>query len=160
MWRAFLLCMLPVQSLALSCTPYGIQDAYLDAAESQDTYFIVRGKLSFKEDDLPKVDWNRQDDVPPITNINAHISGVHLGRLGKRGAFSENITLGVRCFGPWCASAQNGDVVAFVRKGGNGYVLETDPCGGFLFTSPTSEQMRALQNCLDGKTCEASAFPE
>ncbi|MEO9896897.1 MAG: hypothetical protein ABJD13_10295 [Paracoccaceae bacterium] len=159
-WRALLLCLLPLPAYALSCTPYGIQDAYLDAVESSDVYVIVRGTLSFDESTLPKVDWNQQDKVPPVTNISARISGVHLGSLGKRASFSKDVTLSVRCFGPWCGGAHNSDVVAFLRRDDMRYILETDPCGGFLFSSPTSDHMRLLQQCLDGKSCEPTAFPE
>ncbi|MEP3636695.1 MAG: hypothetical protein ABJN14_05460 [Paracoccaceae bacterium] len=159
-WRVLLLCFLPMPALALSCIPYGIQDAYLDAVESPEAYVIVRGKLTFDTSMLPKVDWNQQDKVPPVTNISARISGVHLGSFGKRASFSKDITLSIRCFGPWCGGAHEGDVVAFLRRDDTRYVLETDPCGGFLFAAPNAEHMRSLQQCLDGKSCKSTTFPE
>ena len=160
MWRALLMTMLPVQALALSCMPYGVTDAYLDAAESTETYLVVLGQLTFDEARLPTVDFNNQDATPPLTRIKGSISGVQLGRKGQRAAFTQDIDLHVQCFGPWCSQPSRGQALAFLEKTPEGYVLATDPCGGFLFNKPTREQIQAVQQCLDGGTCEESDFPE
>ena len=156
-WRAlFIGLLLPVQAMALSCLPYGITDAYRDAAEADETYVIVRGTLRFDPGELPEVDLADQAATPALTVIRAEMSGVNVGQKGRRVPFTKPVRLEVRCFGPWCSQPQPGDTLAFLLRKGQRYTLATDPCGGFLFGRPTAAQMRAVQQCLDGRLCPES----
>lgn len=98
-----------------------------------------------------------QDATPKDTSLKAEIEGVALGPLGRRQAGTYKLRLKVSCSGQWCARPRPGDALAFLRRtGGKTYVLETAPCGAFLFNRPRAEDMRAIQNCLNAKPCPAS----
>ena len=57
------------------------------------------------------------------------------------------------CLGPWCGSVANGtEVLAFLRHGKAGYVLEVEPCGGYVFDN-LPEQRRRVRDCLRGDAC-------
>jgi hypothetical protein len=117
----------------------------------------VRGTLRFDASKLPNPD--RTASVPPgpgPTVLDARIEGVALGPNGRREARSYDLRLSVSCAGPWCARPRPGDALAFLRRDGNTYWLETNPCGGFLFNRPDHKTMRAIQNCLNAKPCPAS----
>jgi len=123
---------------------------------SDDQYVIVRGTLRFDAKRLPKEDHSGQTPTPKLTVIPAEIEGVALGPSGLREAGLYKMRLEVRCSGPWCPRPKPGDALAFLRREGQGYVLEDSACGAFLFTRPRAEDMRAVQNCLSSKPCPAS----
>ncbi len=154
-WIAVFIC-LAGQASALSCLPHSVQAAYQNAAEAEDVYVVIHGKLSFDKDLLPVTDWDDQMNTPDSTPIPARISGKMLTATGfDRPAFL-NLTFDVRCYGPWCASGVAGaDYLAFVKQTPTGYVLETNPCGGFAFATPSPEQIQAVEACHAGKSCDA-----
>lgn len=154
---AFVIAVWPQGALALSCMSWGVQNAYLEAEASADGYVPVLGTLHFDKSRLPIVDLSRQEQVPASTSIPASFQGLVIGRRGDQ-PWSTNLTLDVACYGPWCSQPKPGPVLALLRKNGGQYRLETNPCGGFLFVSPTEAQVRALRDCLAGRTCRQRAL--
>lgn len=141
----------PVQAVALSCLPPDIARTYAEAKQSEKLYLVVRGKLSFNEARLPKTDWKNQQDTPENTAIRARLNGQSLGRSGFNTKFASNVTLNVRCFGPWCGGIASGTrVVAFVEKNDSGYSVEITPCGGLTFAEPSNGQIDQLINLHRG----------
>lgn len=152
-WRALLIVLLPVQVSALSCLPYGVTDAFRDAVQAKSNYVVVEGDLAFDPDRLPRADANV--NAPPLTRIPASITGQMIGPNGQSRTFSEKVLLEVRCFGPWCPAPRTGDTLAFLKKKGRRYILETDACGGFLFRLG-DDMIQIVRDCLDGRACEPS----
>lgn len=144
----------PVAATALSCMPHSVEAAYLEAQASDAKFVVVRGSLDFNARKLPKVDYNNQQATPDLTRIDAKLTGMSLSDAGFNTPYSKPVTLAVSCFGPWCASVQQGsEVLAFVELGAQGNVIATNPCGGYLFGTPTPKMIRAVKSCFAGKTC-------
>jgi len=151
------LLLLPVQVQALSCLPHSVETAFTDAVEAEGDFVIVRGALKFDTRKLPKVDWARQSDTPPLTQIEAVLNGKSLTSAGFAIPFDRKVTLEIACFGPWCAKPLSGsDVIAFVERRTEGFVVAANPCGGFLFDTPKPAVIRKLKACFAGKTCDAA----
>lgn len=144
---------------SLSCLPYGVTDAFLAAAKAQTDYVLVRGTLRYDPADWPSGKGSYNENAPAFSALPGRITGVSIGKQGRRVVFERDVTLEVQCFGPWCPGPSSGDVLAFVRREGTRHAIATDPCGGFLFGRPTERQMRAVLDCLDGRACTPVAPP-
>ncbi|WP_415922211.1 hypothetical protein [Tateyamaria sp. SN6-1] len=155
---ALLIALAPGLAEALSCTPWGVTDAYLSADASPRDHIIVRGALQFDERLWPQVDLNRQDETPPLTLIPGRIEGHAFSRNGPDVPFAIDVTVQVACFGPWCAGPAQGDVLAFVERTDDGHAVSFDPCGGTVFARPTADQIKAVTRCLKGRRCPATGF--
>lgn len=146
---------IPTTASALSCRPYNAIAAYNDAAKSDDAYVVVHGTLRFDESKLPKVDWDRQEDVKPDNFLSGRIDGQSLTRAGFTAQFVRDIDINVQCYGPWCSGLTNGaDFLVYLKKVGDDYLLETNPCGGFAFQDPDRAILSKVTACLNGKRCD------
>ncbi len=152
---AALVLALPSPALALSCMPYNAIAAYHDAAQSEDAYVVAHGTLRFDESKLPKVDWDHQEDVKPDNFLTGRIDGQSLTRAGFTAQFVRDIDINVMCAGPWCAGLSNGeDYLVYLKKVGDSYLLETNPCGGMAFQDPDAGTLSKVTACLQGKRCD------
>lgn len=146
----------PSAGFALSCMPYNAIAAYNDAATSDDSYVVVHGKLTFDESKLPKVDWNRQDEVKPDNYLTGRIDGQSLTKAGFTAQFVRDIDINVQCYGPWCGGVVNGaEHLVYLKRAGGAYLLETNPCGGFAFGEPDRDTLQKVIGCMHGKRCDA-----
>ena len=153
-YMIFILMLLPLPVFALSCTPHSISSVYTQAANAKEAYLPVHGKLDFDLSHLPQTDWENQQATPNRTLIPATFKGTALRARGKPVPFETEVTLEVRCAGPWCPTPQPGDSLGFLRETAEGYVLSTNACGGFLFARPSKGQVKELQDCLAGRHCD------
>ncbi|WP_299564858.1 hypothetical protein [uncultured Sulfitobacter sp.] len=147
---------LPFQARALSCLPHAIEATFQEAEASEAAFVIVQGRLDFDAGALPQTDLANQNATPPMTSIDAELLGMALGASGFDVPYDQPVTLVVACYGPWCASAQEGgDVLAFVeRRPGARDVVTVTPCGGYLFATPTPAMIDAVRQCFNGGACE------
>jgi hypothetical protein len=144
----------PVAAAALSCMPHSVQAAFQQAQESEAKFLVVRGRLEFDARKLPKTNRKDQRATPEQTRIAARLKGTSLSAKGFSTPYNQDVTLSVACFGPWCASAQRGtEVLAFVELGAQGNVISINPCGGYLFGTPTPKMIRAVKTCFAGGAC-------
>ncbi len=151
---ALLVSVLPLQALALSCLPWQMEDAYADADASSKPFVIVSGTLFFSPDDLPQVDWDRQQDVPPETRIDARMVGTALFPGENAEPFNRPVTLVVECAGPWCPQlSADAEYLAFLEQSEAGYVLTVGACGGMAFGTPDADLLDRLRSCLAGGEC-------
>ncbi|WP_371224940.1 hypothetical protein [Roseovarius sp. 2305UL8-3] len=142
---------LATPALSLSCLPPDVTSAYNMAAESEDHYIVVTGELTFKDAKLPK---GYANDSPASTRVPARLTGKALTKSGFNIAFDRNITLDVLCFGPWCGGAGSGETyLTFLKREGDGYVMEADPCGSMAFQNPTDNMMEQVERCFAGGRC-------
>lgn len=149
-----LIAMMPVQVAALSCTPHSVEAAYLEAQADSARFVIVRGQLDFNGKKLPKAGLSNQGNTPEMTRIKARLTGTSLSGEGFVTPFNKRVTLALSCFGPWCANARAGvDVLVFVEQTAQGGVISSNPCGGYLFETPTPEMIRTVKQCFAGKAC-------
>lgn len=146
--------LMPLPALALSCMPFGVTDAYLEADTSADAYVPVLGTLAFDPAAVPQVDWDKQSEVPQHTDIPSVFEGNALTQRGIDIPMRVDVTLEVGCAGPWCPSPKPGPVLAFLRKTEDaGYAVSIGACDGFLFGQPAPEQIGAVKDCLAGLSC-------
>jgi hypothetical protein len=146
-------CALAGPAVALSCLPHDVAETYRRAAEAEEAYIVVQGRLAFDPALLPSTDMMPQQK-PPHTLIPARLTGQALTRGGFDQAFDRAITLDVQCFGPWCASAVPGtEYLGFLERRDGGYVLAVDPCGGMGHPNPTPAMRDKVLRCLQGGPC-------
>ena len=154
---AFLVSILPVQTLALSCLPWQLEDAYAEADSSPHSYVVVSGTLFFSADDLPLVDWDQPQNVPAETRIDARVVGTALFPGNRTEPFNRPVTLVVECAGPWCPQpAANADYLTFLEQSDAGYVLTVGACGGMAFQAPDADLLVRLRSCLAGGECKGA----
>lgn len=139
---------------ALSCRPTDVARSYKQAAASDTLYVVVLGAFQFNARDLPKTDWNNQQNTPDSTLVATQFKGRSLTSKGFTNTFAAPITLNAKCYGPWCASLRpNTQTLAFVEKTNDGYRLSINPCGGFAFQNPSPAQIEQTQACHQGRSC-------
>lgn len=140
-------------ALALSCTRPDVKRAFSQALEAEEMYSVVIGTLTF---DLSKLPMAVGNDSPPQTLIPARIEGKALTGTGFDHEFTEDITLDVLCFGPWCGGAGSGvEYLTFLRKDAQGYVMVADPCNSLNFQEPTETMRQAVEKCFIKGECPA-----
>jgi hypothetical protein len=143
----------PLPALALSCLPHSVEATYQRAAKAEESYVVVQGRLTFDAAALPKTG-KVGSNPPEETPLRAQISGKALSEGGFDVPFDQPLMLNVLCFGPWCGSAEEGDVLAFLeRKPDGAYALESNPCGGDLFGSPKPVMVDKVIACFQGAEC-------
>ncbi|WP_425040731.1 hypothetical protein [Primorskyibacter sp. S187A] len=143
---------------ALSCLPPDFARSYADVAQAEARFTMVVGVLDFDPEQLPRVDWQRQQDTPPETHIPARLTGRSFQADGFTGRFALDVTLRVLCFGPWCGGATSGaEVLAFVNLDDKPPSVEVTPCGGHVFGADPATLARALA-CYRGEDCAAEDF--
>ncbi|NNK16790.1 MAG: hypothetical protein HKP51_07785, partial [Sulfitobacter sp.] len=105
------------------------------------------------ETELPK-NLGLDQNPPRMTHLPGRLRGSSLTKSGFVLPFDQELSLEVSCIGPWCGSARNGeDVLAFVRKDGEGYALAVSPCGGAVFGTPKPEMLKQVRSCLTTGNC-------
>jgi len=141
-------------AFALSCMRPDVARTYQEAADAEEAYIVVHGRLDFDESRLPKTDMANQQATPPDTLIPARIDGKAMSFDGFTIPFTREITLNAQCFGPWCTGAASGtDYLAFLKKGADGYLLSLTPCGGFGFANPSDAALEKVHSCFRGDDC-------
>ena len=154
----FILALLsPLPALALSCVAADVETSFARHDAAEETYVVVHGRLTFEQTALPK--GMLPDKKPPeLTRVPAHLRGSSLTEAGFVLPFDHDLTLEVACLGPWCGSAGNGrSVLAFVRKGAEGFAIEVSPCGGALFEEPKPAMLKEAKRCLTEGNCQADS---
>lgn len=143
------------QTAALSCVASvdPIQ-SYIWAAESGQVFSVFHGAFSFDPIKMPGFEvTNDPSFVPP--SAEASFKGKGLAKTGFVPVNPFTLTVQPACAGPWCGNISPGEnLLAFVRKDANGWVLEEGPCGGHIFLDPSDEMLEALEVCIAGGPCK------
>lgn len=140
-------------SWALSCMAPDIARDYARAAQSDQTYIVVRGELHFEESALPNRMDQRQSRMRDSVEIPAWLAGRSLTRDGFTKPFERDVILRVSCLGPWCGATTKGLHLTFLRKDGQEWVMEIGPCPGMTYSEPSDAQERQVMSCFRGETC-------
>ena len=144
---------LPVQAAALSCLRPSPERSFSEVQGAVESYLVVHGRLTFETRKSPKVG-RKNGPAPKLTRVPARMTGYALSGKGFKTPFDKNLTLEVRCLGPWCGSAQNGEqVLAFIRRDGAQHFLEVLPCGGRVFANPKRAVLKQMQSCMKRGRC-------
>lgn len=140
---------------ALSCMRPDPVRAFTAASEAEDSYIVVIGTFTFDEGKLPRgMVMDGSGDDPRPDPIPAQFKGSGLTLRGFTTPMDMPVTVQPVCFGPWCGGMASGfETLAFLRRDGTGYVVEADPCGGWVFPEPARAVRQQMVDCLRGEDC-------
>ena len=140
------------QAMALSCLRPDPIATYKQLAAAPESYFVLRGELTFDETALPP-SVGQNDTVAPDP-IPGQFVGTGLTKEGFTADYVTDVLLQVSCAGPWCGSAQSGvEAVWFVPFSDPPATLQADPCGTMAFYQPTEAVIEMLESCMAGDAC-------
>lgn len=144
------------QAQALSCMRPDVARAFDWASQAEESYVVLLGRLDFE---APATRRGRPND-PQDLHVAARFTGQSLGVSGFSATAPLDVSLAFTCAGPWCGSMtpSRGDVLAFVERSADGYVLNVGPCGGTTFERPTHAQIQQVESCMRGQACTAAAM--
>ena len=146
--------LIATQSLALSCLRPDPIETFQRLAAAEESYFVLRGELTFDEAALPP-SVGTNDTVAPDP-IPGFFVGAGLTKDGFTNDYVSNVLLQVDCAGPWCGTAQSGvDAIWFVPFSDPPATLHADPCGSMTFYEPSEAVVEMLESCMAGGTCTA-----
>ncbi|MDE4060848.1 MULTISPECIES: hypothetical protein [Phaeobacter] len=139
---------------ALSCVPWGVPEAYLAAANSNRSYAILQGRLSFDERRLPRPPAGNPNAAPPVTQFRGSFNGDLLGARDFDQAVRADVVIEVQCMGPWCGKAKSGvEYLIFAEQRGRDLIVRFDPCGSFAFGGDVHSFRKQVLDCHRGKAC-------
>ncbi|WP_108815629.1 hypothetical protein [Loktanella sp. Alg231-35] len=145
------------QAQALSCLRPDPITTFQKLAAASESYFVLMGELTFDENLLPEAMSNTRTDEP--APIPAYFAGKGLTHDGFANDYYSNVTLQIRCGGPWCGSASSGmEAIFFVPASDPPVLIEAGPCGGMIFENITPATVEMLTSCMAGDTC--SSLPQ
>lgn len=130
---------------------------YQRAADSEDVYVVVEGRLTFDPSGLPTTAFDDPLPPQPMTDIPARLTGRSMSEAGFVRPFEQDVTLRVSCFAVWCAEPRPGAVLAFLKREAGGYVVSVDPCGTMTYPDPRLEQLETVVACFQGRDCVPAA---
>lgn len=146
-------------AIALSCVPQDVAQTFRDLDAAPSRYAIVLGTLDFDTSKAPPAGYQANGVARAVTAVPARLEGRALTRQGFVTGYAEPVSLHLRCFGPWCASATPGqEVLAFLNVDASPPSLEITPCGGHVFAATPKIQSRAL-SCFRGEACAPTERP-
>lgn len=139
------------QAGALTCLRSDPIRSFQAASGSADEFLILRGQFNFDPSQMPQSEVTGVLVLPQP--VPAEFQGQSLTVDGFTNPIAGPITIMPICTGAFCGGLTPGaDVIAFARKQGNIYVVETDPCGAWVFTpDPVTEA--ALAACVRNEPC-------
>lgn len=139
------------QASALSCMQADIASSYLGAVASDERYAILVGQITYNRGNYSKEELEEGVDIP------AQFVGRQLGRNSYSTPLTQDMTVNVGCFGPWCGYVNDSpNMISFVQIRDDGsYHLVGSPCPGSQYPADDPEIWRTLQMCLNGRECEA-----
>ncbi|TFL18384.1 hypothetical protein [Jannaschia formosa] len=132
---------------ALSCLQPSVASSFGHAQESPLTYVLATGRMT----PLPGT-------ARPVPRESLQVSSVQRarldGHLASLSGFDRPISVPVQvetyCAGPWCGGVPEGEVLLFLEKRGDTYVLLEGPCPQFALTA-TPEALDEALACLRGE---------
>ena len=150
------------QAAALSCIRPDVAAAYTAAAEADESYVVLLGRLDFRPSRQPPDidgDVNQPRPAPPV---RADFSGKSLASNGFTREFSAPVMLEPVCWAAWCGGfpVPGQEVLLFARTEGSGGAsrvwVELNPCGTQTFDQPTRADIRRVEACHQGGPCTAA----
>lgn len=141
------------QANALSCLRPDPARTFQAAADSTDTYVVLRGSLSFDEKLMPEFDGMSWPGELPT--VPALFQGMALGPDGFTIRYQTELLLQPSCAGPWCGGMYpSDDAIAFARDNGAGvYVIDLGPCPMWVYDTPDAVVVGTITQCMSGGLC-------
>lgn len=141
-------------AFALSCMAPDIARDYQQAAQSDDTYIVVKGNLFFDETELPDRIDQRTSRARDSVDVEGWLAGFSLAKNGFTRRFERDVILRVSCLGPWCGGTVKGEHLAFLKQEDHQWIMQINPCHGMTYATPTAEQEQTALACFRGEGCQ------
>jgi hypothetical protein len=141
-------------AVALSCMAPDIARDYQQAAQSDDTYIVVKGNLFFDETVLPDRIDQRTSRARDSVDVEGWLAGFSLAKNGFTRRFERDVILRVSCLGPWCGGTVKGEHLAFLKQEDHQWIMQINPCPGMTYATPTAEQEQTALACFRGEGCQ------
>ena len=141
-------------AFALSCMAPDIARDYQQAAQSDDTYIVVKGNLFFDETELPDRIDQRTSRARDSVDVEGWLAGFSLAKNGFTRRFDRDVILRVSCLGPWCGGTVKGEHLAFLKQEDHQWIMQINPCPGMTYATPTAEQEQTALACFRGEGCQ------
>ncbi|PJE30255.1 hypothetical protein SAMN06297129_0890 [Pseudooceanicola antarcticus] len=152
LWAGLVASLAAGPALALSCVPIGVGQSYNELSAAPGDYVVLLGDFDFEKIELPEQDLRNPD--PEEVRFPARFTGQVLDDDGFGGDFALDLTVLLRCFGPWCAGQPDpGEALAFVQKTATGLVLGLGPCDGRHFSRPEPSDIALIEACHAQGAC-------
>lgn len=157
-FRAVLLCTLPIfglptQAQALSCSPPNAAHEIQSRMDDPNLRVLV-GRLA------PKQAVPRQIGYETLWSV-AEFSGYEVADNGKTPRRLQ-IRIAASCIASWCADIPDQPIEGLFVLGSldpaKDPVLHVHACGGAIYPTPTTDQTRALFECMHHRECSDDAI--
>lgn len=153
-WLGLALALVAGQASALSCVRPDVASTFQAAQEDEDSYYVLRGSLSFDPSLMPESYVEAAGFEP--SPVAAQFEGKALTLSGFQASFDTALTLGPSCAGPWCGAAgPSDDVIIFAKQTASGLEVDVGACPWFMFYNPDSAMVSQLVDCVNGRGCES-----
>ncbi|WP_136636480.1 hypothetical protein [Pseudooceanicola onchidii] len=138
-------------ALALSCMRPDPVRSYQQAAEAEEAYLVVTGTLSHDPTSVP----DRHSPEQPVS-FPATLTGAFLKDDRFHGAFAAPVTVNVDCVMMTCGQMPepSQEVLVYLQESPDGYQLNVGPCGGWMFTDPSDEDIDRVARCHASGDCQ------
>lgn len=152
---ALVLATIATPALSLSCMRPDAVGMFEYARESQDIFYVIKGRVTPTNPYvIPKAD-NTKDSV---ANTPVQIEGIGLGPTGFSTPVAIGATVQLRCLSVWCAGPPSDEeMLMIVKKTDDALMLEVGPCGGTALPWSKDAEDRLLA-CHLSDTCEPAEF--
>lgn len=148
---------------ALSCMPMDVASNFHVADEAEDSYVIVRGRVTVEEQPWELGHEDKGQYRFEYKSYVARIEGLAAGRRGFNAPFSEEIEFRQACrlwpdlnvcedMGMRAAEQDAEDMIYFLRKTDDGYDFTTGDCPGGVHPA-TRSNLRQVRACMSGGDC-------
>ncbi|MEC9291902.1 MAG: hypothetical protein VX730_05815 [Pseudomonadota bacterium] len=138
------------QAFALSCMRPNAFWSAKHLNDQEDDFIVFKGSLTLEE----PIDGPGYENPPKPKKTIGQTEGINL-LTGE--PFNERIAVQQHCYGPWCGTSSNKviqDRLIYIRKQGENYSIELNPCGGVIFAQLKAEEEEKLIQCIKEKSCE------
>lgn len=149
--------LMPAQAFALSCMEPRIQQSFAAATDRPELFIIAHGALKRLGPNEPEAVQKPDGQALMVQEGTPYqFKARFKGRIAGSGGYSApktlNVTVDVRCMGPWCGGESlSKDGLYFLRQAGKGqYVLEASACSFYFFNKPSQANLRTVTACFKG----------
>ena len=139
---------------ALSCLPPDARQLYVQAAESDEFFAIVIGRIDPEDPiEIPAVPQNGSSPKTQEATTRVRMSGLALNAEEFATAFDRDIDVKVTCLSIWCGNpVTDRDILAALRLTDGVPELEIGPCGGNAMPLDQAD-LDALLRCHRSGIC-------
>ena len=142
-------------ALSLSCMRPDAVRMYEYARDSEDVFYVIKGRVTPTKPYTIPVSQNGKD---ASADTLVRISGVGLGRTAFSTPVEIGATVRLSCLSVWCARPPSEDEhLMIIKKMGEELTLGIGPCGGATIPWTIDAEKRLLE-CHQTNNCKPAEF--